>query len=459
MREGATDSEKAIELGRGEAVDVSRFKQQYQMQLNYLGDPKRRLQILMELSRELANQGRRHSVYRQIAETYVQLGDLKQTETYVRLNQARFAESRGFGGFPHSGNGWEANVLQGNARLHEVRGQYREAEAVFRRARAAYQADWAKWSPDRDGGSSRSGIELQIDAMQAFEGRAKARQGRLAEGEADVRRALLGRLKAVGKYHLWTAQMIGLLANVLAEQGRNAEAEQLIRTQLEIFQVLGIDRDSQSMAMAWSRLATIQNLAGNWSAAAESYRRLDEVTRNWEPARREELTLSINQIATLYGTDNLAAGIAAAERLLQRQKGVYGEQNIETALARGMLAVGLAKARRDDEALREFKLAISVLLTTSRETDSEDTLTAAAREQRAQIVIEAYMALLARIAGPTQERAAAETFRLAEAIRGRSVQKAVSASTARMVASNPALADSARNERISKSRSPPSSRY
>ena len=446
MREGAADSEKAIELGRGAAVDVSRFKQHYQSQLNYLGNPKRKLQVLMELSREFANQGRRHGVYRQIAETYIQLGDLKQTEAYVRLSQAKFDKSRGFGGFPHSGSGWEANVLQGNARLHEVRGQYREAETVYRRARGAYQADWAKWTPDRDGGMPRTGQELQVDVMLAFEGRVKAKQGRLAEGEADIRRALINRLKAVGKYHLFTAQMIGILANVLGEQGRYAEAEQLIHVQLEIFRTLGIDGNSQSMAQAWSRLATVQNLAGNWLAAANSYARLDEVTRTWEPARREELTLSINQIATLYGTDNLAAGIAAAERLLLRQKALYGEQNIETALAQGMLAIGLARTRRDDEALREFKRAIPALLSTSRETDSEDTITAAAREQRTQIVIEAYMALLARTNGPMQERAAAETFRLAEGIRGRSVQKALSASSARLVAGNPALADLARKE-------------
>ena len=42
--------------------------------------------------------------------------------------------------------------------------------------------------------------------VTAFAGVAKMRQGRLAEAEADVRRALLGRLKAVRKYHGETAQ-------------------------------------------------------------------------------------------------------------------------------------------------------------------------------------------------------------------------------------------------------------
>jgi hypothetical protein len=45
-------------------------------------------------------------------------------------------------------------------------------------------------------------------------------------------------------------RMIGLLANVIREQGRYAEAEQLMRAQLEIFRMLGIDEDSQGTATA-----------------------------------------------------------------------------------------------------------------------------------------------------------------------------------------------------------------
>ena len=64
-----------------------------------------------------------------------------------------------------------------------------------------------------------------IDLMTAKVGRMKAKQGRIAEGEADVRRALLNRLKATGKYNLQTSEYVGMLANMLVEQGRFAEAE------------------------------------------------------------------------------------------------------------------------------------------------------------------------------------------------------------------------------------------
>ena len=94
----------------------------------------------------------------------------------------------------------------------------------------------------------RDQLEQAIDVVIAAQGRMKARQGRIAEGEADVRRALLSRLKATGKYNLSTARYIGYLANLLVEQGRFAEAEQLTRTQLEIQQTLGVPKDAQNYA-------------------------------------------------------------------------------------------------------------------------------------------------------------------------------------------------------------------
>ena len=118
---------------------------------------------------------------------------------------------------------------------------------------------------------------------------------------------------------------------------------------------------------------------------------------------------------------------------------------MNTALAGGMLAIGLARAGRDGEALRQFKLSMPILVAASREIDSDDATEAAAHEQRAQIVIEAYIALLARMErAPGDADTAAETFRLADVIRSHSVQKAITASSARAVAEKPSLSELAR---------------
>jgi len=104
------------------------------------------------------------------------------------------------------------------------------------------------------------------------------------------------------------------------------------------------------------------------------------------------------------------------------------------------------RAGRDADAVREFKAAVPVMLANARENaDDEDTTVIAARNQRLQTIVESYFTLLARTQGKTGE-VGEETFALADAIRGRSVQQALAASSARAAARDPALAELVRKE-------------
>ena len=88
-----------------------------------------------------------------------------------------------------------------------------------------------------------------------------------------------------------------------------------------------------------------------------------------------------------------------------------------------------------------------VLLTASRETvdDDENTNGVAARSQHLQSIVEAYFTMLARSKNLSAD-VGAETFGLADAVRGRAVQQALSASSARASAKDPALAELVRRE-------------
>jgi CHAT domain-containing protein len=104
------------------------------------------------------------------------------------------------------------------------------------------------------------------------------------------------------------------------------------------------------------------------------------------------------------------------------------------------------RAGRDAEAIREFKAAIPILMSSSRENaDDENTTVVAARSQRLQGIVEAYMTMLAREKNPEGD-VGVETFSLADSIRGRSVQQALAASSTRAAAANPALAELVRKE-------------
>jgi CHAT domain-containing protein/tetratricopeptide (TPR) repeat protein len=442
FRKAIADCQQAEQLGRGSLSvnELSRLRQGLALQYNSIGDPKKALVVLLQLARETnvnGTQGWGFNANRHIVENYVLLGDFNQAEAYVRRNQVLLREAKGWSSFTgYRRASFNADVEQGQAHLFEARGQFREAEQAFKRAETFRREALSLNDPAPPGQ-----LEGAIDEVVAMQGRMKARQGRIAEGEADVRRALLNRLKANGKYNLGTNKMVAQLANLLVEQGRFAEADQLTRVQIDVQKTLDVPQDSQIYANSLSQLASILNLLGRWNDAAAVYAELEAATKGWEPARREGLQLNSEHIATLYNTNNLQAGIAAAERLLARQKQRYGEQHVDTALSRGLLGIGFSKSGRDADALRELKLAVPILMARSRETDDEDATTAAAREQRAQIVVESYIALLARMGPAAGVDPATESFRLADAVRSRSVQRALAASSARSTAANPALAE------------------
>jgi CHAT domain-containing protein/tetratricopeptide (TPR) repeat protein len=455
--EALADALKGIEVGRGQIDlgDLARLRDMVVLQHMREGEPKKALPILFQNMREQERtlvlpgspgRGSLFSNYRWISQIYLLLGDMAQAEAYVRRSQSRLAEARSWPGWPTYRMGWQVEVERAVGRLHEARGQFREAEAAYARGERLLRI-WVVRRESLPNVSPRTQGEGGVDQLVAWQGRMKALQGRMAEGEADVRRALLSRLKSIGKYNTQTVQFITMLASLMVDQGRYADAEKLTRTAIEINRTLGVAEDSQSMAGTLNGLASILNLEGRWDEAAQVYAAVDAATKAWEPGRREALSLNVGHILTLFNTKNLEAGIAGAERLLARQKAVLGEKNPETAIVRGLLAIGLARAGRDPEAMREFELAIPVLLSASSESEGDDTASTAARAQRSRIVVEAYMALLAR-SEPVRgaEPVALETFVLAEAMRGRSVQRALAASTTRMLARDPALGELARKE-------------
>ncbi|MBM3539246.1 MAG: CHAT domain-containing protein, partial [Alphaproteobacteria bacterium] len=115
--------------------------------------------------------------------------------------------------------------------------------------------------------------------------------------------------------------------------------------------------------------------------------------------------------------------------------------------ASGQHGPGRRPARQGDtaRAASEFEAATEILLSSSRQAEDADDDGASVGQQDRQIqrIVEIYLGLLADTKGSA---AAAETFRLADAIRGKSVQRALAASAARSSATDPALANLVRYE-------------
>jgi tetratricopeptide (TPR) repeat protein len=454
-KEALADGLKALEVGKGaiELKQVSRIRQFVGLQYIATGDPKQAVPVFQSIVRDSDQPGTRGGVInasRILAQTLVSMGDVSQADAYARRVGALVQEARGS---PHpkwrksyavSGNSWEGDADAARGLIFEARGQYREAEAAYRRAEAFRRAS-LKDLDKYDYPPPPEQVLLAADSNLLSIAHVKAKQGRLGEAEADARRALLEVLKNQGKYNPQSPKFIVGLAGILVEQGRYQEAEKLTRSALEVQRTLGVGDDSPATANILSQLGGVLILQRKAKEAALVFRQLDTAIAQWEPRRRDVFLLNGSRITALYASGQIEAGIAAAQELVKRQSARVGENHFDAASAHGTLAIGYARAGRDGEAIREFKAAIPVMMAGSRENADDDATIVAARSQRLQSIVEAYIGLLARI--PTKlSEAAVETFALADAVRGHSVQQALAASSARMVAKDPALAELVRQE-------------
>jgi CHAT domain-containing protein len=457
LTESIADANKAVEVGRGtvNANMMARLMQLLAVQYSAAGDPKRALEVTQKQLRDTANtpvaKGYQFSTNRAIAGLLIQMGDVAQAEAYLRRTLTAIQEARTSGlpgwraSYARIGQNWESELEGTRAMIFEARGQFSEAEAAYRLAEQRKRAGM-KAVLDSDNPPAETLLLQAIDYAVLSQARMKARQGRLAEAEVDARRALLSRLKDTGKYNPVTPRYVMGLAGILVEEGRYDEAEQLGRVALDINKTVGVPEDSQATVQLLAQLAGILTLRQKTSEAIAIYDRIDKAIARWDPQRRQIFELNPSRILSLYASGQFDAGIAAAEQLVKRLTARVGEAHFDTASARGTLAIGLMRAGRDVEALREYKLAIPGMMAASRENaDDDNTMVVAARSFRLQTVAETYFVMLARnsgLAGDVGE----ETFSLADAIRGHSVQQALAASSARAAAKEPALSELVRKE-------------
>lgn len=445
------DAEAAIEIGTAEKIPaVSLYRQQLALLYGWSGERLRSLEQWRAVDAGFPADEvsiARFVAARWIGVNYLQLGDMERAESAFRriedlLERAR--QSPGWAANPQR-VGVESHVLFGRAALAEARGHFHEASVLWEEAERHFRTYLAQVAQ-----GSRPNVEQLTEWVVARAGRSMAREGRLAEAEAEGRRALVSWLKLGGKYNLNSARIITAFAFVLTEQGRFAEAEVLIRNVLEIYDALGTAHDAEYYGICLNQLAGIIALQGRWSDAAQAYAQLDAATRSWSEARRDD-ELDVTRVYTAYKVGDVATGLAVVQRLVARQTAKFGTDNPETALARGMYGLGLVLAGREVEALPVLHAATDILVTASHDsaTEEDDAVAAVTREHRVQTVIEAYIDLLSRKApsvAAADDEAVTAGFRFAEGLRGHSVQKALVASAARASARTPALASLARQE-------------
>jgi len=329
------------------------------------------------------------------------------------------------------------------AQVLESTGRYSEAEPYFRRVANdadAVIADSKTWitppAPgEADGFKISAFRDLAVNLLH---------QDRLAEAELEIRRALLLSLKAYGRYNNTTASLLADFSSILIAAGRFGEAEKLGRVALETF--IGVGHEPNSVALNDARASLMSTLSfeQRWRDALEQFAQLRAGLAQ-EPAIRDAVTdhhLAIVIAAVKAGQAQQILEVARGA--LQRREKALGAKHYETAEARGFYAIALAATGDRTSALREFQTAVPVLLAASRQSlDEEQSL--AARDILLKFILEGYLDVLTGRQAATAADVA-EAFRVGDAARGRSVQRAIAASAARATVKDPGLADLIRRE-------------
>jgi CHAT domain-containing protein len=419
----------------------SRYEQLLIRLLRDAGQNKRANVVAAKQTAAFSNQnkGKLFTLNQSFANALLRGGDVNAAESYVARNRSLLQEAQRWTVFPIYGMVWQAMVEDGTARIADARGQFAEAEAAYHKA-AIFYTNALKTIPQWESKPPEGEMERAADWALALEGRTKIKEGRVGEGEVDVRRALLSRLTKSGKYHVDTAGILQVLVFVIQEQGRYQEADQLQRQVIGIYQGLGYASDSAPLVYAQSILAQILNSERQYDAAAKLYDQIDIWTAKWEPSQREGMSGGLARVIVMMSQGNNDGALDLAQRSFERERQRSGDKSFNSALSRGFYAVALERKGRAGESLQAFKETLPVLLSASTAGDDDSGTTAAAREGRIRFVLEGYLRLVSRNPSLAPADAIEETFGYGDVLRGQSVQRALQASSARSNIKDPVLA-------------------
>ncbi len=353
-------------------------------------------------------------------------------------------------------NDWLANILSAKGAIAENSGRYDEAEKAFRetldqlsQAEALYPRMLQLGGNPPPAGTYENFRYVGHRLLAAT----LLRSGRPIEAEIEARRSLLGMLKLRGRYAVETADAVGILAQALAEQGRHVEVERLAAIAVEILESTGHGDSSFRLGNARRDLAQAQANLGRYDQAVQTYKAAERVLSQQPPEVYESL-LGTN---LSYGVSLLQAGIADAalkvfNAAAARNARLSGTNHLTTAEARGFAGAALVRQGKLADGIEELRQAVPTILSSR---SSEEDGDSAGRDRRLKLVLESYMGALvdAQRAGMRLGfDVSAETFRIAEAARSRSVQRALTASSARAAAADPALAELVRRDQDTQKR-------
>jgi CHAT domain-containing protein len=382
------------------------------------------------------------------------VGDLKTAESALATAARALASLRSEKSWFTWGSDFNAVYERANANVLRARGKYEEAENAQRDAIVHTDVSIETNRRLQYGGpaqalqSSRSApfFEARREELEVELASLLGEQGRLQEAEWHARSVLQRTLKRVSGASPEIVNRLSPLIEVLYLEGRFHESRSLASVAREMLEQSGAQPVARGFSVLFSAEGRSLVALGDYRGALERYNQI-RASLISDPALQQIYGRGdANWALALLRSGKVSEAAEMLNALLRNALIWMGPEHLQTGIIQGELGMALAAQGDRAAALAQFEPAMKPLL------DAQN-LNAAPPAVLARIgmIVEAYIGLLREIhrsgeKGPGGLDAAAEAFRLADAIRGRSVQGALAASAARAAATTLALGDLARKE-------------
>ncbi|MBT3765181.1 MAG: CHAT domain-containing protein, partial [Rhodospirillales bacterium] len=454
LKQRLADISKAVSLAEKHGGPLGQYLQELSFTEDNAGNLRNALKIALRRAEveEATRERLSHGTLGRIVMSYRQIGDMGQAKQWLERLKERNDRSVDFcaGSSQPSCKGMPAaTAIRYSIAALMLAAEGKFEEAIELRKNTQTMIDQFLDKPIAGHLSKDTYVDWADNSLQTS-ALLKLRAGRLLEAEIDSRAGLSRVLKTKGKFSSQAGRHILSLHRIIFEQGRFEDAEALALEALKIIKTVGTEEDTKTMSDARAFVANSLVAQAEWKAAAGFYDKIERALQRDAVTRRSVLGDNLSLVWARYRTGSVKPGIAGARSIFSARSKNFGKSNYLTAESQGFLAMGLLYDGKISEALKEFRGATSVLLTSAQDS-AKDRSKVSARDLRLGAILDAYLELLGSAEGGKAATqigfdAVSEAFRVSDFGRSRSVQSALAASGARAAANTPALAKLVREE-------------
>jgi len=399
---------------------------------------------------------------RLLTTAYANAGNFEAAKNALDNTEAALFNLRRINVYKVSGPIWESGYESARGSYFSSQGKWIESERAFRKAIHLLEQGYEKVKNSAskvdslgDGPRVFSNISnnprfyvTQIISREQNLAFVLLQQRRLMDAEYYARKALQLSLDSFGSGSTDVGRSLIMLARIVNEQGRHAEAVLLAEAAKKSAVDGGVPNDSIVMAQARRALGTALVADAKYDSANTVFEEMRLGIQGDPALAKTFLAGDLDWVLAMLKTNKVDQAEAMASRMLSQLEKSADKNSPRLAMVRAFEASALQAQGKWQEASSAYKQSIPILIDQTRN-DAENDTSSVRQHQRMTFLLESYLAVLAKTAkfDPAQvAAAAAESFTIADLARGSGVQRALTASAARANIKDPKLAALARNE-------------